>query len=418
MLFLSQIVGRPVRDPSDEPLGTVADLIVAIGDQYPPVTGLVVATGRRKIFLPWRSVERLDATGARLRVQTIDIGKFRQRPDEILLKGDLLDKQIVDIEGRKVIRVNDVRLDDVDGGLRVVAVDVGAAGLMRRLGLEGPWRTLARNLNLRLPERYIDWEDVDPLESTIAGVRLRVPHAKLAQLHPSDLADILEDLAPRDRAGVLAALDDEAVAEAMEEMEPEVQVDVLEDLAPERAADILEEMSPDDAADLVADLDQDTRDEILSHMEQDEVDEVQELLGYPEDSAGGIMTTEYIALDASLTAAEAIERLRELEPDAETIYYVYVTDDDSRLVGVLSLRDLIVAAPTVTIGSVMIREPVAVGVLAGQDEVAEVVAHYNLLAVPVVDDEERLVGIVTVDDAIDTVIPTAWKKRLPRVFSR
>jgi magnesium transporter len=153
-------------------------------------------------------------------------------------------------------------------------------------------------------------------------------------------------------------------------------------------------------------------------MERDEVAEVQELLGYPEDSAGGIMTTEFIALDERLTATQAIERLRELEPDAETIYYVYVTDDDGRLVGVLSLRDLIVAAPTVTIGSVMIREPVAVGVLAGQDEVAEVVAHYNLLAVPVVDDEEQLVGIVTVDDAIDTVIPTAWKKRLPRVFSR
>jgi CBS domain-containing protein/sporulation protein YlmC with PRC-barrel domain len=418
MLFLSQIIGRPVRDPADEPLGTVADLLVAIGDQYPPVTGLVMLTDRRKIFLPWPSVERLDASGARLRVRTIDIGKFQQRPDEILLKGDLLDKQIVDIEGRKVIRVNDVRLDEIDGAYRVVAVDVGAAGILRRLGIEGPWRTIARNLRLPVPERYIDWEDVDPLESTIAGVRLRVPHAKLAQLHPSDLAAIIDQLAPRDRAGVLAALDDEAVAEAMEEMEPDTQVDVLEDLAPERAADILEEMSPDDAADLVADLDQDTRDEILSHMEQDDVEEVRQLLGYPEDSAGGIMTTEYIAVDERLTAAQAIDRLRELEPDAETIYYIYVTDDDGRLVGVLSLRDLIVAAPGVTIGSVMIREPVAVGVLAGQEEVAEVVAHYNLLAVPVVDDEERLMGIVTVDDAIDTVIPTAWKKRLPRVFSR
>jgi magnesium transporter len=418
MLFLSQIIGRPVRDPADEPLGKVADLLVAIGDQYPPVTGLVMLTDRRKIFLPWPSVERLDASGARLRVRTIDIGKFQQRPDEILLRGDLLDKQIVDIEGRKVIRVNDVRLDEIDGAYRVVAVDVGAAGLLRRLGLEGPWRTLARNLRLPVPERYIDWEDVDPLESTIAGVRLRVPHAKLAQLHPSDLASIIDQLTPRDRAGVLAALDDESVADAMEEMEPDTQVDVLEDLAPERAADILEEMSPDDAADLVADLDQDTRDEILSLMEKDEVEDVRELLGYPEDSAGGIMTTEFIAVAEHLTAAEAIDRLRELEPDAETIYYVYVTDDDGRLVGVLSLRDLIVAAPAVTIGSVMIREPVAVYVLAGQEEVAEVVAHYNLLAVPVVDDQERLMGIVTVDDAIDTVIPTAWKKRLPRVFSR
>jgi magnesium transporter len=217
---------------------------------------------------------------------------------------------------------------------------------------------------------------------------------------------------------VLAALDDEAVADAMEEMEPDTQVDVLEDLDPERAADILEEMSPDDAADLVADLDQDTRDEILSRMEADEVEEVQELLGYPEDSAGGIMTTEFVALEAGLTAARAIDRLRELEPDAETIYYVYVTTDDGQLAGVLSLRDLIVAKPDTPVRDVMIREPVAVAVNADQDEVAEVVAHYNLLAVPVVDEQNVLMGIVTVDDAIDTVIPTAWKRRLPRVFTR
>ena len=153
-------------------------------------------------------------------------------------------------------------------------------------------------------------------------------------------------------------------------------------------------------------------------MERDEAAEVRELLGYPEDTAGGIMTTEFVAVPEHLTAADTIDRLRQLEPDAETIYYVYVTDDDGRLTGVLSLRDLIVAPPESQISEVMIREPVAVGALADQDEVAEVVAHYNLLAVPVVDDERRLVGIVTVDDAIDTVLPSAWKRRLPRLFSR
>jgi Mg2+ transporter MgtE len=259
---------------------------------------------------------------------------------------------------------------------------------------------------------------VDPLDSTIASVRLRVPHAKLAELHPADLASIIEDLAPRDRAGVLASLDDEALADVVEEMEPETQVDVMEDLTPERAADILEEMSPDDAADLVADLDQDTRDEILALMEKDEAAELGELLGYDEDTAGGLMTTEFIVVENHLTAGGAIDRLRELEPDAETIYYVYVTDEDHKLVGVISLRDLIVAKPETPVREVMMDEPVAVNVNADQDEVAEVVAHYNLLAVPVVDDSGMLMGIVTVDDALDTVIPTAWKKRLPRVFSR
>jgi Mg2+ transporter MgtE len=329
-----------------------------------------------------------------------------------------MDKQIVDIDGRKVVRVNDLRLDEVEGSLRLVAVDVGAAGLLRRLGIEGGFRTIARGIGRPVPERYIDWEDVDPVETSIASIKLRVPHQGLAELHPADLATIIDQLAPRDRAGVLASLDDEAVADALEEMEPDTQVEILEDLAPERAADILEEMSPDDAADLVADLSDETRDEILALMESDEKAEVQELLAYPEDTAGGIMTTEFVAVPATLTAGETIDRLRELEPDAETIYYVYVADDDGRLVGVLSLRDLIVAPPATPIAEVMITEPVAVGVMADEDEVAEVVAHYNLLAVPVVDDDGRLVGIVTVDDAIDTVLPSAWKKRLPRLFAR
>ncbi len=418
MLYLSQAIGRPVLDGSGEAIGKVADLLVEVGDRYPPVTGIVVSTDRRRIFLPWSGLDRLDADGAKLRTQTIDIGRFQQRPNEILLRQDLMDKQIVDIDGRKVVRVNDLRLDEIDGRLRVVAVDVGAAGLLRRLGFEGAWRIIARNLGLPTPERYIDWEDVDPVETSIASIKLRVPHAGLAELHPADLASIIDQLAPRDRAGVLASLDDEAAADAIEEMDPDTQVEVLEDLEPARAADILEEMSPDDAADLVADLSDEARAEILALMETDEAAEVQELLGYPEDSAGGIMTTEFVAVPATLTAAQTIDRLRDLEPDAETIYYVYVTDDDGRLVGVLSLRDLIVAQPATPISTVMIGEPVAVGVLADQDEVAQVVARYNLLAVPVVDDEGRLAGIVTVDDAMDSILPTAWKKRLPRLFAR
>ena len=418
MLYLSQAIGRPVRDRDGEPIGKVADLIVALGDRYPPVTGLVLSTDRRKIFLPWSDVASFNASGATLSTRTIDIARFAQRPNELLLHSDLQDKQIVDIDGRKVVRVNDLRLDEVEGSLRLVAVDVGAAGIVRRLGLEGPFRTIARNLRASIPERYIDWEDVDPLESSIASIRLRVPHQGLRELHPADLAGIIDELAPRDRAGILASLDDEAAADAIEEMEPDTQVEVLEDLEPERAADILEEMSPDDAADLIADLSDAARAEILPLMETDEAEEVRELLGYPEDTAGGIMTTAYIAIPSSLTASQTIDRLRELEPDAETIYYIYVVDDDGRLVGVLSLRDLIVAHPDAPVADFMYDEPVAVGTLTDQEEVAQVVARYNLLAVPVVDDEGRVVGIVTVDDAIDTVLPTAWKRRLPKLFSR
>jgi magnesium transporter len=418
MLYLSQAIGRPVLDAHGEPIGKVDDLIVAIGDRYPPVTGLVVATGRRAIFLPWSHVASFDGSGARLSTGTIDITRFQQRPNEIQLRQDLLDKQIVDIDGRKVVRVNDLSLDDVEGKLHLVAVDVGAAGLLRRLGLEGGYRVLARNLRLPTPERYIDWEDVDPVETSIASIRLRVPHGGLTELHPADLATIIDQLAPRDRAGVLAALDDEAVADAIEEMEPDTQVEVLEGLSPERAADILEEMSPDDAADLVADLSDETRQELLALMERAEAEELGELLAFPEDTAGGMMTTEFVAVPAELSAAATIDRLRELEPDAETIYYVYVVDPEGRLVGVLSLRDLIVAPPSTPIGEVMIDEPVAVEVGADRDDVATVVARYNLLAVPVVDENGRLVGIVTVDDAIDTILPASWRRRVPKAGTR
>jgi magnesium transporter len=418
MLYLSQAIGRPVRDQLGESIGKVADLIVAIGDSYPPVTGLVVNNNGREIFLSWQAVTSLDAEGATLGTSAIDISRFQQRSDEIRLKRDLMDKQIVDIDGRKVVRVNDLRLDEVEGALHLVAVDVGASGVLRRLGIEGPWRTIARGLHREVPERYIDWEDVDPVERSIASVRLRVPHKGLAELHPADLATIIDQLSRSDRVGVIASLDDEAAADAIGEMEPETQVEVLEDLEPERAADILEEMDPDEAADLVADLSNESRVEILGLMEKDEADEVQELMTYAEDTAGGIMTTEFVAVPATLTAAQTIDRLRELEPDAETIYYVYVTDPDERLVGVLSLRDLIVSRPEMPISTFMFDEPVAVRTDASQEEVTEVVARYNLLAVPVVDAEGRLEGIVTVDDAMDTLLPQPSKRRLPRLFNR
>jgi magnesium transporter len=416
MLYLSQAIGRPVRDQHGEPIGTVADLIVAIGDRYPPVTGIVVRTNGREIFLHWRSVTSLDATGATLATSAIDISKFHQRPNEIRLKLDLMDRQIVDIDGRKVVRVNDLRLDEVEGALHLVAVDVGASGLLRRLGIEGPWRTIARGLHRDVPERYIDWEDVDPVERTIASVKLRVPHKGLAELHPADLATIIDQLSRSDRVGLIESLDDEAAADAIGEMEPEAQVDILEDLEPARAADILEEMDPDEAADLVADLSEESREEILGLMEKDEAEEVQELMTYDEDTAGGIMTTEFVAVPATLTAAETIDRLRELEPNAETIYYVYVTDEEDRLVGVLSLRDLIVAKPSRCIADFMYDEPVAVRTDASQEEVTELVARYNLLAVPVVDEVGKLEGIVTVDDAIDTLLPQGSRLHLPRFF--
>jgi magnesium transporter len=416
MLFLSKVVGRPVRDRTGVPFGKVRDLIVALGERYPPVTGLVVrVTGGRDIFLPWSDVEQVDAGGARLRTSSIDITTFQQRPNEIRLWLDLQDKQIVDVEGRKIVRVNDIQLAPVRGRLRLVAVDVGLAGILRRLGLSGPGERLARTLGLET-ENYIEWEDVDPVESSVSSLKLRVPHQALSTLHPADVAHIVEQLAPRDRFGILASLDDERAADVMEELGAEDQVDLLEALPPERAADILEEMGPDEAADLVADLSEERQQELLSLMEPDEASEVRQLLAYGEETAGGLMTTDFITLSAAQTAGEVIDMLRRLAPSADQVYYLYVTDADGLLVGTITLRGLIVADPDTPVREFLRPDPISVTLDTDAAEVGHAIARYNLLALPVVDEAGRLQGIVTVDDALERALGEGWRKRLPEVF--
>ncbi len=416
MLFLSQIIGGPVLDGYGEPFGRVRDLIVALGETYPPVTGVVVrvASGR-DIFLPWSDVEQLDASGARLRTSSINIASFRQRPNEIRIWLDLQDKQIVDVEGRKIVRVNDIQLAPVRGRLRLMAVDVGLGGILRRLGLSRLGGRVARRLGVEV-ENYIEWEDVDPVESSVSSLKLRVPHQALSTLHPADVAHIVEQLAPRDRTGILAALDDERAADVMEELDAEDQVDVLEALPPERAADILEEMGPDEAADLMADLSPERQTELLSLMQPEEAREVRELLTYGEETAGGLMTTDFITASPEETAQRVIERLRELAPPSDRAYYLYVTDADGRLLGTVTLRGLIIASPETLVGQFMRTDPISVGTDLDAEQVGEAIARYNLLALPVVDAEGRLLGIVTVDDAFERALGEGWRRRLPEIF--
>ncbi len=416
MLFLSQLVGQPVRDRDGSSFGKVRDLIVALGERYPPVTGLVVrVTGGREIFLPWSDVDDADANGARLHTELINITTFSQRPNEIRLWRDLQDKQIVDVEGRKIVRVNDIQLAPVRGRLRLVAVDVGLSGILRRLGVAGPGERLARAMGIET-ENYIEWEEVDPVESSVSSLKLRVPHKALATLHPADVAHIVEQLAPRDRAGIMAALEEGRAADVLEELSPEDQVDVLEDLPRERAADILEEMGPDEAADLIADLPEARQEELLSLMEPADAQDVRELLAYGEETAGGLMTTDFLTVSAGETAQQVIDRMRDLQPDADHVYYLYVVDTDGVLVGTITLRGLIIADPDALVASFTRPEPISVRVDADGEEVAHAIARYNLLALPIVDEQGRMQGIVTVDDAFERALGEGWRKRLPETY--
>jgi CBS domain-containing protein len=344
------------------------------------------------------------------------LSPYQLLDEDLFLGRQVLDRQIIDINGHRVVRVNDLQLAPTDGRLRLVSVDVGAPALLRRLGLEEPAERLAGLVGRELPHRMIPWCDIDPLESGPSGVRLRVPAEDIARLHPADIAEIVSSLDQRHGGAFLAEVDPETAADAISEVEPHLQVSVLEAMDADRAADILEEMDPDDAADVLGEMTRERADALLAAMEPDEAAEVRGLLAYPEDSAGGIMTTEYVAVSPDLNASEVVAHLRRSADALDEVYHVYVVDAGRRLQGVFTLRELIVAAPDARVAEFARPATVRAHLLDSQEEVARLIAKYNLLAVPVVDEEERLCGMVTVDDAIDVILPVAWKKRLPRIF--
>ena len=413
MIFLSDFLRADVVDVDQRTVGSVRDVLVHVAEPFPVVTALALRGRSRELphVIDWGAVRTGEGGELSLNVPTARLRPFADAEHATWLARDVLDKQIVDTDGRRVVRVNDLQLQEQDGRMLVVGVDIGARGLLRRLGVERAGRRVSHLVGRDFPHRLISWDAVDPVRSDEHSMRLRISHRKLSKMHPADIAEIVEQLGGRDRAAIFASLDDETAADVVEESSEEVQAQILSRLDDERAADILEAMSPDEAADLLGDLPEERREQLISKMEADEAEDVEELLGYEDDTAGGLMTTEFVAVPVSLSAQQTIDRLRELEPDAESIYYVYVVDEDERLLGVLSLRDLIVAPPAAPIADIMIKRVVAVPLDASPEDVAGVMAKYNLLAVPVVDDEDRMQGIVTIDDAMDEVMPAGVRRR-------
>ena len=300
--------------------------------------------------------------------------------------------------------------------MHVVAVDVSSNAILRRVGLAKVGERLAKGRQRPKPH-LIDWKDVDLEQTDQGSVRLAVPRTKLELLHPADIADLVHELSPEERAAVLDALEDELAADTFEELHSSFQASLLLDMPDDRASELLGNMSPDDAADLLADLPDDRRQHFIAMMKKEDAEDIRELLSYPEHSAGGIMTPDYAWVRLDATAAEALESLREQAEDVETVYYIYVLDRSEHLRGVISLRDLLLGMPPDRkVRDFMTENPVAVRTDASEEDITELIAKYNLLALPVVDEQGVLHGIITIDDAIDLVLPLAWKKRLPRIF--
>lgn len=387
-------------------------LIGAYGETFPKITGLEVKRGgERKIF----SKDDLDLLSRHIVTLRNPIGRIAPRepePQDLFLAKDFLDKQIVDIHGAKVVRLNDLKLGYLNGELRLIAGDVGFRGLLRRMNLEKPLDSILLLFGKRLQEHLIPWNFVEPISSHTTKVKLTVPQSKITQLHPADIGEILKNLAPPERAAVMESLDKEVAAEALHDVEPELSLEILDDLPPEKAASILAEMNPDDAADILAELPLEHRRGILAGMPAKEALGLTDLLSHHnEATAGGLMTTEYVSLSQEFTAEQTINRLRAIAPEAETIYYLYVVDRDDHLQGIVSLRDLIVAKPDTPLKSIMTTKIVKVPTTAKKEEVAQLIAKYDLLAIPVVNQVDKLVGIITVDDAMDVLISLRSRRR-------
>ncbi len=400
MIHLSEVLDLPVADSELRRLGRIEDLVVDSSDAA--VQRLVLRRGRERSSVSWSQVASLspDQGQAVLAEGAQPAEPPAPEAEQLSLKRDVLDRQIIDTHGRKVVRVNDIVLEEQGGRLFLRRVDVGLAGAIRRLlaGLVAP--RVVRRLAQGFPHRDIRWDYVGLVDPRSSTIRLKV-HQQLARLHPADLADIIEDLGRVDRRTIVSTLDPETAAQALSETEPEVQAAVVEQIAPDRAADLLEEMPPDEAADILGDLPEERSQAVLEAMEEEDAEDVRELLAFKEDSAGGLMTTEFFRAGESWTAGDVLEALRGLDdPVAGELDEVPVVTEEGKLVGVAPLVHLLRASAVAPVTTACRPETPSVQPSATFEEVVGWFEKYHLRVLCVVDEYDSLMGVINVEDVL------------------
>ena len=409
--YLSGIIGKEVFDADGYAIGRIKDLLIntAPTGQNDPSQQLVIGT-RLKIHrdIKFYSFKTFRVSKARelLNVTCTELIELTQ--DEInnglLLVENILDKQIVDLNGRKLVRVNDVRLVTLNTGTFAVAVDIGIEGLLRRIGISIPMKRLLSLFKINIPSEYILWDDVQAIDYSNLNIKLSKSYAKLHTLHPSDLADILEDLGKKSSPHVFSALDEEKAADVLEELETDAQIHIIESLPVNKVADVLEKMPADEVADILDEIEDEKAELLLNEMDRESSQEVRDLLEYADNTAGSLMTTDILSFKPGLTVDEVIKELRVKKPEPAELYSLFVTEQNDELVGTFDLRDLVVAEPETKLSSIMKSEPVFLYDNQKIDDIAETISKYNLLAVPVVDNTNQLQGMVVVDDVVEDLI--------------
>ena len=413
--YFSQILDKKIHDSQGIYIGRIKDLVVELPTNYgdeavtlkPRVIGVKIKVSKQIRFISFSD-------------SNIEISKFKgfykvkcttpvDIPDEfvnngLLLKENILDKQIVDINGKKVVRVNDIRLVLLSSGAFVIAVDVGIDGLLRRIDINKPIQFFLSLFRINIPAKFILWDDVETVDFTKHNIKLSKASSKLHTLHPSDLADIIEDLGKTSKTNVFSSLDEEKAADVLEELEKDSQIHIIESLPIDKAADVLEKMPANEAADIIEELEDEKAELLLNEMEHESSEEVRELLEYHNNMVGSIMTTDFLSFTQDITVGEAFKIIRDQKPENDLLYNLFITDNNEKLIATLSLRDLIISDLETPLKKIMKNNPISVIDDERIDSLAEITSKYNLLAIPVTDKENILRGMVVIDDIVEDLV--------------
>ncbi|MEI7811837.1 MAG: CBS domain-containing protein [Ignavibacteria bacterium] len=388
----SRILGGKIFSHDYQIIGKLKDLAVTNDIRNPRVRAAMVQTNDGMKIINWDNIQMSKQQGKFhflcSQFEEVDI------QDLILLNKHVIDKQIIDVNGRKVVRVNDIRMVLLSSGLVVVAVDIGTEGLLRRLGISKP----LINLGIKIPAKLILWNDVETVFSGNENIQLSKTYNKLSTLHPSDLADIIEDFDTKTGMTIFSHLDNARGADVLEEMEEETQLKVIENLSTDKAADILEEMPTDEVADILDGLSRDKAEELLNNMDKETSDEVRELMEYDEKTVGSLMNTEFVSFRSDMRVEQVITSLKETKPEEDLAHYIYITNNKNKLIGKVSLRDIVISDPLVTLKSIMHKDFVFMFDTDEIEELIKMVTKYNLFAIPIVDRDMNLAGNVIIND--------------------
>jgi hypothetical protein len=408
ILHLSSVVKSALVDRNGERLGRVEDLIVRLGDSpHPPLAGLVLRIGHRSLFVPIDRIAHIEPGRVEMTGDTVNLLRFERRPGELLLAKDLLARHLINLQGVRLIRANEIEIARLEGRWEVVGVDPSPRVALRRL--------LPRPLARHIPTRtatVVDWASIEPFVAHVPSARLRIPYRKLARLHPAQIADLVEAASHDEGEEIIEAVgqDRELEADVFEELDAEHQLEFIRTRSDAEAARLLATMAPDDAADLITELDQQRRLPVLQHLPPAKQRKVRALLSYNSETAGGLMSPDFLCVAETTSVAGVLDAVRGSQTPPEALAVVFSCDPSGKVTGTASVVSLVRANPGATLGSIVSRDPPHVHSDWDIHAIVRKMSDFNLTVAPVMDDQHLMIGVITVDDVLEQLLPTGWRR--------